>query len=58
MTCLLNEEIMAIRNLMSHLEKAIPLETNSGRKMELKKMYEDCRVELEDRLKQCNDYHG
>ena len=58
MTCLLNEEIMAIRNLMSHLEKAIPLEPDSGRKMELKKMYSECSAELEERLNRCGDYTG
>ena len=58
MTNLLNEEIMAIRNLMSHLEKAIPLETNSGRKLELKKMWNECNLELQDRLSRCEDYKG
>ena len=41
MTCLLNEEIMAIRNLMAHLERAIPLETDSHRKLELKELYRE-----------------
>lgn len=54
----LNEEIRAIRHTMSHLQQAIPLETNSGRKEELKQMYRDCQAELEDRLEQCGDYHG
>ena len=58
MTCLLNEEIMAIRNLMSHLQKAIPLESDSGKREHLKQMYKDCEVELEDRLNQCGDYNG
>lgn len=58
MTCLLNEEIMAIRNTMSHLRKAIPLESDSGRREYLKQMYKDCEVELEDRLNRCGDYNG
>ena len=58
MTNLLNEEIMAIKNLMSHLEKAIPLEVDSGKKQKLKDMYNECRVELEFRLNQCEDYKG
>ena len=58
MTCLLNEEIHAIKNLMAHLEKAIPLEVDSGRKQELKKMYNECLVELEERLGRCEDYKG
>ena len=58
MTNLLNEEIMAIKNLMSHLEKAIPLEVDSGKKQKLKDMYNECIVELEFRLNQCEDYKG
>ena len=55
---LLNEEIRAIRHLMSHLEKAIPLEGNEGKKQKLKEMYNECRRELEDRLNRCEDYKG
>jgi len=55
MSCLLNEEIMAIRNLMSHLEMAIPLELDSGRKRKLEKMHKECEVELEKRLERCGD---
>ena len=58
MTCLLNEEIMAIRNTMSHLKKAIPLESDSGKREHLKQMYKDCEVELEERLNRCEDYKG
>lgn len=38
---LLNEEIRAIKHLMAHLEKAIPLEGDSGRKQELKQLLSD-----------------
>ena len=58
MTCLLNQEIMAIRNTMSHLKKAIPLENDSGKREHLKQMYKDCEVELEERLNRCEDYKG
>lgn len=58
MTNLLNEEIMAIKNLMAHLEKAIPLEIDSGRKQYLKDMYNECLSELEERLSRCEDFKG
>lgn len=58
MVNLLNEEIMAIKHLMAHLEKAIPLETDSGKKHKLKKMWLECKDELEDRLNRCEDYKG
>ena len=58
MTCLLNQEIMAIRNTMSHLRKAIPLESDSGKREHLKQMYKDCEAELEERLNRCEDYKG
>ena len=55
---IVNEEIRAIRHTMSHLQQAIPLETNSGRKEELKQLYKECELELEERLNRCGDYHG
>ena len=58
MTCLLNQEIMAIRNTMSHLKKAIPLESDSGKREHLKQMYKDCEVELEERVNSCSDDKG
>ena len=58
MVNLLNEEIMAIKHLMAHLEKAIPLEPDSGKKHHLKEMYKECQVELEDRLSRCEDFKG
>lgn len=58
MTCLLNEEIRAIKHTMAHLEKAIPLEIDYGKKQKLKKMYDECRIELEERLNRCEDYKG
>lgn len=58
MVNLLNEEIRAIRHTMAHLRKAIPLEMDSGKKKRLKDMYNECLVELEDRLSRCEDYKG
>ena len=58
MVNLLNEEIRAIRHTMAHLEKAIPLEPNSGKKQHLKELYNECRIELEERLNRCEDYKG
>lgn len=58
MTNLLNEEIMAIKHMMAHLEKAIPLEVDYGKKQRLKQMYNECQAELEERLNRCEDYKG
>ena len=58
MVNMLNQEIMAIKHTMAHLQRAIPLEQNSGRRMELKQMYNECQMELEDRLNRCEDYKG
>ncbi len=52
----LNEEIRVIQHTMAHLRKAIPLEQNSGRKEKLKQLYNECQMELDDRLQRCEDY--
>lgn len=51
----LNEEIRAIRHTMSHLEMAIPLANDDGERLRLKNLYNECRIELENRLEKCND---
>lgn len=56
MTNLLNEEIMAIKLYMSHLERAIPLELDSGKKQKMKKNWEELRELLSQKLEQCGDY--
>lgn len=56
MTCLLNEEIRVIQHTMAHLRKAIPLEQNSGERERLKQLYNECQMELDDRLQRCEDY--
>jgi hypothetical protein len=58
MTNLLNEEIMAIKLYMSHLEKAIPLEVDSGRKERLKASWKELNGLLKDKLDQCGDFKG
>lgn len=55
---ILHEEIRAIQLYMSHLEKAIPLEVDSGRKQKLKNDYKELMKELEFRLEKCGDYAG
>ena len=55
---ILNEEIMAIKLYMSHLEKAIPLEPDTGKKQKMKQMYRELCDELSDRLNRCEDYKG
>jgi len=58
MTNLLNEEIMAIKLYMSHLEKAIPLEQDSGVKLKLKKAWNELNELLTEKLEECGDYKG
>ena len=58
MTNLLNEEIMAIKLYMSHLEKAIPLEIDSGKKQKLKDAWDELNELLTDKLDSCGDYKG
>lgn len=58
MTCLLNEEIKAIQLYMSHLEKAIPLEVDTGKKQKMKESYNELGEILKGKLNQCGDYVG
>lgn len=58
MTNLLNEEIMAIKLYISHLEKAIPLEIDVGRKEKLKRNRKELEKILIEKLEQCGDYKG
>lgn len=55
---MLNDEIRAIRHTMAHIRMAIPLEQDSGRKLELQNMYRECENELRGRLEKCGDYKG
>lgn len=56
MTDLLNEEIRVIQVSMSHLKRAIPLETNSGKRLKMQNDYEKLGVILQEKLNQCGDY--
>lgn len=58
MTCLLNEEISAIKHTMAHLKKGMILEPDSSKKEQMKRHYEDLQRILTDKLEQCGDYHG
>ena len=58
MSNLLNEEIKAIQLYKSHLEKAIPLETDSGRKQKLKDSWKKLNSLLSEKLNQCEDFKG
>ena len=55
MTCLLNDEIRAIKHTMAHLKKGMSLESDSGKKHQMKKDYEDLQKILEEKLEKCND---
>ena len=54
---LLNEEIMAIKHTMAHLKKGMRLEDDSGKKHQMQLEYQELQGILEEKLRQCNDYH-
>ena len=58
MSNLLNEEIRAINLYMSHLERAIPLEVDSGKKQKMRNNLKDLEKILTQKLEQCEDYKG
>ena len=55
MVSLLNEEIRVIQVSMSHLKRAIPLETNSGKKLQMQKDYDELGKILQEKLSVCED---
>lgn len=55
---LLNEEIRAIKHTMSHLQMAIPLEADYGKKHKMKQDYKSLEDLLIEKLNQCEEYHG
>ena len=55
---LLNEEIRAIKHTMSHLQMAIPLESDYGKKHKMKQDYKSLEDLLIEKLNQCEEYHG
>ena len=58
MTNLLNEEIMAIKHTMAHLNKGISLETDTGKKFLMQKSYRELQRILEEKLEQCEEFKG
>ena len=58
MTNLLNEEIMAIKCTLAHLNKGVVLEPNISKKEKMKKDIKELNRLLEDKLKQCGDFKG
>ena len=56
MSNLLNEEIRVIQMSMSHLKRAIPLQTDSGRRLDLENKYKELESILQGKLEQCGDY--
>ena len=55
---LLNEEIRAIQHTMTHLRMAIPLESDSGKRLKLQNDLKELDVLLNDKLEQCEEYVG
>lgn len=58
MTCLLNEEISAIKHTIAHLKKGVVLETNTTKKEQMKRDIKELDNLLQEKLEQCSDYHG
>lgn len=55
---LIHEEIKAIQVYIAHLQKAIPLEVDSGKKLKMKRNLKELNTLLEEKLEQCGDYKG
>jgi len=58
MTNLLNEEIRVIQVTITHLERAMPLESSSGKREKMKRDIKELREILQEKLEQCEDYIG
>ena len=54
----LDEEIRVIQHTMAHLKMAIPLEQSSGKRLKMEQDYKELDAILQDKLKNCGDYHG
>ena len=55
---LIHVEIKAIQVYIAHLQKAIPLEVDSGKKLKMKRNLKELNTLLEEKLEQCGDYKG
>lgn len=58
MTCLLNEEISAIKHTIAHLKKGVVLEPDTTKKEQMKRDIKELDNLLQEKLEQCSDYHG
>ena len=58
MTNLLNEEIMAIKHTIAHLNKGMVLEPNPSKKARMKQDLKELNILLESKLNQCEDFKG
>lgn len=58
MTNLLNEEIMAIKCTLAHLNKGVVLEPNISKKEKMKRDIKELNGLLKEKLEQCGDYKG
>ena len=58
MTNLLNEEIMAIKHTIAHLNKGMVLEPDSSKKAKMKNDIKELNILLGDKLNQCGEFKG
>ena len=56
MTCLLYEEIRAIKHTIVYLKKGVVLESNTTKKEKMKREIQELDKLLLDKLNQCGDY--
>ena len=55
---ILNEEIMAIKHTIAHLNKGMVLEPDSSKKEKMRRDLKELHKLLDDKLEQCGDYKG
>ena len=54
----LNEEIMAIKHTLAHLNKGMVLEPDPSKKAQMKQDIKELNGLLTEKLNQCEDYKG
>ena len=55
---ILNEEIMAIKHTLAHLNKGMVLEPDPSKKARMKQSIKELNGLLTEKLNQCEDYKG
>lgn len=55
---ILNEEIMAIKHTLAHLNKGMVLEPDPSKKARMKEDIKELNGLLTEKLNQCEDYKG